>query len=294
MKTSEEQLEVWASGPSDTELTRCQNAKSMIYDCLKDRFGEGIQVFLQGSYRNSTNVKRESDIDIVVLNPDFFYSDYSQIDVLDQARAKALAEPTSYTFSQFKTEVHGLLAATFGTGGVIRKNKCIHIDENTYRVKADVVPAFAHRRYVSGDRWHEGIGLITDNGGDRIHSFPKHHYDNGVEKSKTTSERYKPTVRILKHIRNRLVEDGLMRMEDMPSFFVECLIWNALDAPFYSGAGHKDRIPAILSNVQLRCRNPLQAMGMKEVNNLKPLFSDAIGRTSQQANSFISLVLENY
>ncbi len=293
MRTSEEQLQTWASGPSDTELTRCQNAKSMIYDCLKDRFGEGIQVFLQGSYRNSTNVKRESDIDIVVLNPDYYYPDYSHLGVLEQSRAKALAESAGYTFSQFKTEIHGLLAATFGTGGVIRKNKCIHIEENTYRVKADVVPAYMHRRYVSGDRWHEGIELVTDSG-TRIHSFPKYHYENGVEKNRATSERYKPTVRILKHIRNRLAEDGLMRMEDMPSFFIESLTWNALDSSFFAGSSHKDRIPAILSGLQLRCGNPLQAMGMKEVNNLKPLFSDAAGRTSAQANRFISLVLENY
>jgi len=293
MQTSEEQLQIWASGPSDTELTRCQNARSMIYDCLKSSFGEEIQVFLQGSYRNSTNVKYESDIDIVVLNPNFYFPDYSHIGVLEQSRAKAHFEPSGYAFLQFKTEVHGLLASAFGTGGVTRKNKCIHIDENTYRVKTDVVSAFVHRRYINGDRWHEGIEFVTDSG-IRVHSFPKHHYENGVVKNKTTVERYKPSVRILKHIRDLLVEDRLMQPEEMSSFFVECLVWNAFDNGFYAGSRYKDRIPAIITDLQRRCRNPLHAMGMKEVNNLKPLFSSTAGRSSEQANRFFSLVIERY
>ena len=41
-----------------------------------------------------------------------------------------------------------MLVAYFGRNNVIRKNKCIHIQENTYRTEIDVVPTWEHRTYI--------------------------------------------------------------------------------------------------------------------------------------------------
>ena len=72
----EDTLRQRAKAPSATERQRCDNAVDVITtaignsDALKDR---SIRVFPQGSYRNRTNVRQDSDVDICVLCTDTFY-----------------------------------------------------------------------------------------------------------------------------------------------------------------------------------------------------------------------------
>lgn len=60
----------WSVGPSTTESEKCENAERMIHDALKAHEGlkaRTIKVFVQESYRNRTNVRSDSDVDICVL-----------------------------------------------------------------------------------------------------------------------------------------------------------------------------------------------------------------------------------
>jgi tRNA nucleotidyltransferase (CCA-adding enzyme) len=66
MAINEDQLKRWATAPSETEETKCQNAVRLITNAIKERFGSDVTVFLQGSYKNRTNVRQDSDVDIVV------------------------------------------------------------------------------------------------------------------------------------------------------------------------------------------------------------------------------------
>src|SRR5690554_5734186 len=66
-------------GPQKTETDRIENTKRAIQDAIRndDKLkSRNILVFVQGSYKNTVNVKKDSDIDIGVLCMDTFYYDF--------------------------------------------------------------------------------------------------------------------------------------------------------------------------------------------------------------------------
>jgi tRNA nucleotidyltransferase (CCA-adding enzyme) len=66
----EAQFRAWAKPPGKTEEERCSNAASAIRNAIKasDKLrNRGISIFAQGSYRNNTNVRQDSDVDIGML-----------------------------------------------------------------------------------------------------------------------------------------------------------------------------------------------------------------------------------
>ena len=226
MSVSESRIDSWANPPSETEDERCTNAISQITDALHSRFGNDITVIKQGSHRNRTNVKTDSDVDLAIVHTGYFFPDTNGLSEADKERYARESVPASYPYSQFKNDVHAVLQGKFGSSAVERKNKCVRVSGNSYRVNADVVPAYEHHRFsaynVVSDK---GIELVTDEG-IRIHSFPEQHYESGVKKNEETGKAFKSVVRILKNVRNEFVDKGLMKLEAMPSFFIESLVWN--------------------------------------------------------------------
>src|SRR5688500_17899626 len=82
------QFGTWAKPPSDTEDTRCDNAVGMIkkaIDASSILRGKSIRVFSQGSFRNNTNVRAESDVDVAVCCEALINADYSFAEGLDDA-----------------------------------------------------------------------------------------------------------------------------------------------------------------------------------------------------------------
>jgi len=67
----------WAQPPSTTEREKCEHAELAVrkaIDANKRIAGKDIQVFAQGSYRNRTNARQDSDVDICVrCTNTFFY-----------------------------------------------------------------------------------------------------------------------------------------------------------------------------------------------------------------------------
>src|SRR5205823_14935730 len=108
---------------------------------------------------------------------------------------------------------------------VTRGHKASAIHENTYRVDADAVPTFEHRRcYLATDGkyyFHRGVQLFSD-AGDKINNWPQQHYDNGVAKRSRTQLRFKKMVRILKNLRNEMQSDGIPQANNVASFLIEC------------------------------------------------------------------------
>ena len=286
MKVSEEQLSRWAKAPSETDESKCQNAVSKITEVIKNKFGNDVSIFLQGSYRNRTNVKQDSDVDIVVLHEGYYFSDVGGLSEPDKTAYWKDFVGSDYTFSQFKSDIHNLLVNTFGTA-VTRKNKCIRVDGNNYRVNADVVPCFVHKRFRSLNSVEaEGIELVGDDGV-HIHSFPKQHYDNGVSKNDATSKMYKPVVRILKNVRNELADQGIITLEKMPSFFLECLVWNVLPNTHFQKNTYTNATRAVVATVWNEMREAEKANNYAEVSDLKWLFKGSPNRTHQQAKDFM-------
>jgi len=235
MSLSEQQLISWSGPVSTTEDQKCKNALSQVTTAIKTTFGSKVSIFLQGSYRNNTNVRRDSDVDIVVRYDDVFFPDLRYLTEGQKAIYNANRSPAQYKFGQFKNDVHQILFTSFFGSGVKRKNKCIEVPGNMTRVTADVVPSFVHKRFNTATEVSaEGIEFFADDGTD-ISSFPEQHYRNGVAKTEATVRMYKRTVRILKNIRNKLIEVHLIPEDLAPSFFIECLVWNVPNKEFIPG-----------------------------------------------------------
>ena len=229
MKYSEERLQFWTTPLSDTEKQRAENAIKMIrtaIDGSEELKRMDIDIFTQGSYANNTNVRSESDVDICVMLKDVFHGVYP-----DGKKKEDYGFTTaSLTFSRYRDMVKRALQAKFGSAYVSDGNKSLKIDENTYHVKADVVPAFQLRNYYySGStdpgRYVEGT-WFTSKAGENVQNYPKEHISNGVTKNNETNHEYKKLVRIMKHIRNEMVDEKKVNGDKITSFLVECLVWN--------------------------------------------------------------------
>lgn len=237
----------WSKPSSDTEAAKSGNAESMIRDAIRDSdtlSERNIEIFAQGSYRNNTNVRQESDVDICVRCMDVIYPDYSKVPGLT---GSSLGFSTaSYTYREFKAEVEQALVQKFGASGVTRGAKAFDVHENTYRVDADVVACFEHRRYfrtsAGGVDYWSGTEFHPDNGG-KIINWPHQHYENGVAKNKGTGNRFKYITRVIKRLRNEMAANGIAAAKPIPSYLIECLAYNAPDDAF----GHDEYVANVRS-----------------------------------------------
>lgn len=226
-----ELLATWKNPPSDAEEQRAENACRIVTNSIKkspDLAKWDIEVFIQGSYKNNTNVRLHSDVDICVRLNDNFTTDYKFSPGRSDTSEGIVA--ATYTYAQFKNDLQRALITAFGASNVKRGNKAFNISENSYRVTADVVPCLLHRRYDSSGIYTAGTSLWADNGSTWIHNFPKQHHANGVGKNNETTGFFKDTVRIMKNLRNKMDEQDCASAKPIASFFNECLVWNTPNA----------------------------------------------------------------
>lgn len=234
MAITEQQLEDWAKAPTSTNQ-KSANTYNKIKEILENEFWNKVEVFLQGSYANSTNIQEDSDIDIDIRYNDVYFSNLDQLSEIEKNIYHQNRIPATYEFSQFKTDVFNLLQKHFGNN-VERKDKCIRvIKSNADYLDADVVPCFVHRRYKSynihNNTFDEGIEFWTDKW-EQIVWFPKQHKDNGEQKNKQTKTVYKDIVRIMKNCKKYLIDHWTSEKEMVSSFMIECLIWNIENSYF--------------------------------------------------------------
>ncbi|MBO6129721.1 MAG: nucleotidyltransferase [Pseudobutyrivibrio sp.] len=228
-KYTEEELKSFIAPLSRTEEERAENTERMIRNAIDscDELDDlKIEVFSQGSYANNTNVRRNSDVDICVMLTSTFHAEYPD----GYTRENYGFSPGTIDFYEYRNLVKKALVDKFGANYITDGNKSIKIHENSYHVKADVVPAFQLRNYRSikstnPNKYVEGIWFeAKDN--QIVSNYPKDHIQNGRNKNKSTSRKYKELVRIMKHIRNDMVDDGKCNRDSISSFLIECLVWN--------------------------------------------------------------------
>lgn len=277
----------WAKPPTATEDQRCSNAEGVVRNAIRayDGFSSrNVLVFAQGSYRNGTNVRANSDVDVCVCNMDICFSDlpagygFSDVGLVDAA----------YTYAEFKDDVGRALRAYLGSSAVSRGEKAFDLHENTYRVDADVVPTFEHRRYrIDGGKssYTSGTELRPDGGG-RIINWPHQNYENGTVKNSLTSTRFKKLVRVLKRLRDEMLADGVAAADPIPSYLIECLVWNAPNDAFVHEA-YADNLRAILLHLFSSTESDAPCSEWGEVNELKYLFRGNPPWTRQAVNDFI-------
>lgn len=280
----------WGKGPSTTEQEKCDNAVRIIreaishYDPLRTR---GIKVFAQGSYRNRTNVRQESDVDVCVLCTDTNFPDYSHVPGLS-GKVLGFAEAT-YLFDEFKRDVECALVARFGRSGVTCGRRAFDIKANSYRVAADVVPVFERRVYHNNDetlKFDSGTTLRSEPEGHLIYNWPEQHYENGAAKHDRTSRRYKKSVRILKRLRNEMAAGGVELAVNTPSFLIECLVYNCPDALFECQDPY-ERMRNLVTKLWNDTKQDETATRMLEVSEMKRLFTPSQRWTRETTHQFL-------
>ncbi len=172
--------------------------------------------FLQGSYKNSTNLQRDSDVDLVVqlrerLRPGVLALKGSQLEQ-DQ-----LHITTYRRWQSFRDQTMNALRSAYGANAVTSRNKCLKIAKGRLHAKADVVVTL---------RYEDGLAFFLPDEHRWVVSYPQQHYERGLKKEEATNKRYKRDIRMFKAARNYLVENNSIGKDTAPSYFIECLLYN--------------------------------------------------------------------
>ena len=216
------------------------------------------KVYLQGSYRNHTNIAGNSDVDVVVESKGMFYTDLSEVEL----RMRGFP-PAEFSWRDFRNEVFRALAARYDPGRVRQGDKCIHVGGAGDRLNSDVVPCCEYRTYRNG--YAEGIAFWTGSG-IQVVNYPELHYANGTDKSARCNVNYKRMIRVFKNARNAAGSD-------FPSYFLECLLYNVGDHR-YSG-GYSAMFAGILTDLLYAKMTGLMASWLCQ-NGQQAMFGNAI------------------
>ena len=243
-----EQLEKWRRRGEDKKSAKTYD---LILDLLRQYCSDIIEinsenVFLQGSYVNHTNIKDDSDIDVVVLAKNVFSNNAKE--VLSESLYRQFNEKYSDSdkrLEEFKEQIYQRLnGKPLGKSFIQLRRGCKTIKFNEGEslweyVPVDIVPAFEYRNYsgkngINKEHQVEGIKIYDACKGEYIINYPKLHIKHGVEKNSEsrTNGNYKETIRIFKQIRNHLIDLGVIKDGLMPSYCLECLLFNVPDSLF--------------------------------------------------------------
>jgi len=231
-------LSRWIKPSSDSEQDRQDRAQRMILDAINTHSpfsGASVSVYAKGSYANNTNVRLDSDVDIVVQCAEVLYYDYAQ-----GVTPPAVALPSYggiWTAERWRREVAAALIGAFGLSSIDPSgNVALTVAEKPgSRPSTDVVPSFDYSLFWSSDgsQLAKGSAVVPKNGGPKIVNWPEQQLDNGRAKNATTGRRYKNIVRALKNAENQLVADG---QGPKPSYLMECLVYNCSNATLANGS----------------------------------------------------------
>lgn len=290
----EDQFTSWSVGPEKTEQDRSDNAESVIKSAINadlDLASLSVRVFPHGSYKARTNITQNSDVDICVCLHNTFYYDLPKGYTAGDFDISA----STRTYSWFKNKVKQSLMNRFGKENVKKGNIAIDVHENSYRVDADVLPAFEYRRYTGFDsqgrpKFEKGIKFFPDDGGSVI-NWPQQSYDNGVAKNSLTDRKYKRIIRILKNLRNQMQNEGVDGADGVASCLLEHVCWNVPNSVFQSES-YNGIIKSVLAHVYNHTFTYEKCKDWGETNELQYLFgswqpSPGQKWTREQTNDFI-------
>lgn len=239
MAIPELQLDTWSHQGAFTSSAAAYNSIKTALAVSKSKVSAlSYDVFLQGSYRNSTNIYGDSDVDIVVCLNSTFGRDVTTLDATQRGWQESAYPTATYQWADFRRDVLRTLVDYYGNANVHPLKKCIQVVTGPGRITADVVPAIELRKYdyfYSPLTESHSAGIqFFDSGGNLVVNYPKQHIANGEDKNAVGRANgwYKSTVRMFKNARNRLISDGKVADGLAPSYCVECLIYNASDGCF--------------------------------------------------------------
>ena len=142
------------------------------------------KVFLQGSYNNDTNLRQDSDVDVVVrleakLRPQVTELDGLQ---LEQDPEHKLAYER---WKSFRKQVLKALRATYGTEVETPGRKSLKLAKGKIPASVDVVVTL---------RYETGLTFYFPGERRWVVSYPQQHHTRGLKKELATNGRYKRTI----------------------------------------------------------------------------------------------------
>jgi hypothetical protein len=228
MTTLEDKLVGWTGASSPTEQEKQDRTERMIRDAIDacTEFDDyDIEVYVKGSYANKTNVRADSDVDIAVKCNEVMYSEEQE------SGSKPAGNPYNgiWTPSYLRSELKEALVAKFGDQVDSSGSTAFKINSSTARVDADVVPCFSYRYYFTSGGYRSGSRVFKKDGSS-LENYSQQQLDKGKAKDGRTNGDYKRVARIMKRVENLMVENDFHRV--VPSFFMECLVYNCPDEIF--------------------------------------------------------------
>ena len=231
MPIPESTLSRWSHHRAATAFTQAHVSIREALDAYSWPSEVKYEVFLQGSYKNDTNLGGDSDVDVVVRLAHRLRPSVAAL------TGKQLQDDASHNgahqrWESFREHALRAMRARYGNG-VKSGRKCIKVPKGKIPADADLVVTLRHK---------QGIGFYLPKERRWVVSYPQLHHQRGGKKERTTSKRFKRAIRMFKAARNQLVEKKMLTKEDAPSYFIECLLYNVPDslfapklAPTYTG-----------------------------------------------------------
>ncbi|MCB0537196.1 MAG: nucleotidyltransferase [Bacteroidetes bacterium] len=284
MAIPETQLETWSHQGSITNSANTGNSVKTAIESYTG-FPEGVKfkVYLQGSYKNDTNVYGDSDVDVVVELTSSFQNNLND----EQDKAIGITK-ASYSLSDFRNDVDAGLASYYKRTGLSFGNKVVKIPASSNRLDAEVLTCCQYRLYyqLASDKYHSGITFKTRNTNEKVINFPVKHSDNATTKHQATNSWFKPTVRIFKNMRKYMTANSGFNKSLAPSYFIECLIANIPNNQF--GRNYQTTV--------INCHNYLTQNSMDDfmcLNGIRPLWGDSNENWNQvDAKYFLEQIVQ--
>ncbi len=221
MPIPESRLSRWSHHQAATAFTQAHLPIRAVLHAYRWPSDIKYEVFLQGSYKNDTNLGGDSDVDVVVrlnqrLRP-------RVAELFGQRLQDSASHQGAYRrWKSFRD--HALKAMRAGFGNAAESGrKTVKVPKGKLPADADLVVTL---------RYKEGIAFYLQDEERWIVSFPQQHYNQGQKKEEATDHRFKRAIRMFKAARNRLVEKKVLAKSAAPSYFIECLLYNVPDSLF--------------------------------------------------------------
>ena len=221
MPIPESTLSRWSHHQAGTAFKQAHVPIREALDAYKGLSQFNYEIFLQGSYKNDTNLGGDSDVDVVVRLAQKLKPGVAALS------GEQLQEDGSHRFvlerwQSFRDHAMKAMRARFGNA-VKSGRKTLKLPKGKIPADADLVVTLSYM---------QGIGFYLPDEERWVVSYPQQHHQRGLKKERATNERFKRTIRMFKAARNHLVSKRVLTKEDAPSYFIECLLYNVPDGLF--------------------------------------------------------------
>ena len=136
-----------------------------------------FDMFLQGSYKNATNLQRDSDVDLVVQ-----LSTRVRPQVVALSGTRLERDPSHIIayrrWQSFRDQTMNVLRATYGTNTVTSGRKSLKIPRGNIPAQADVVVTL---------HYENGLAFFLPDEHRWVVSYPQQHYERGLHKEGATN-----------------------------------------------------------------------------------------------------------